>query len=289
MPAPFALWPRRFAAAALLLAALPWAAPVRAADADRVVARVGDWAIRQSDLERISEALPEQQPSSAPENVRQYLTAAVREEVLFQWAIGGKFRGDRELRDKLKAQVYQYLLDTRVRPRVHVTNGEIRKYYEDHLDLVRGIHVRARRIYLTRAAACDPLRQEIDSEAAFIDAAVRLSQDRATAAMGGDLGYLLPTEGPLGFERKLFSMRPGEMRVFKGAKGCDLVRLVEKTDPPIPPLSDVVDTLRVYLESKQEELYLEQLVAEASQTVKVRWFLKQPAAAPANKTARAAR
>jgi hypothetical protein len=268
----------------LTLAPLTPSPPVlHGADADPIVARVGDWAIRQSDLERLSESLPAEARSPSREEVHRYLTAAVREEVLFQWVVGGQFKGDRVLRDQLKAVVFQHLVETRVRPRVHVTPAEIRKYYEDNLDLVRGGHVRARRIYLAKAGACDPLRQEIDSESAFIDAAVRLSQDRGTAATGGDLGYVLPTEGPLGFERRLFAMRPGEMRVFKGAQGCDLVRLVEKTDPPIPPLSAVRESLRAYLESQREERYLDELVAEASQVVRVKWYLKRSAAtAPAS-------
>ncbi len=261
---------------------VPCASP--AAGTDPIVARVGEWAIHQSDLERLSESLPEEARSPAGQEVHRYLTAAVREEVLFQWMVGPKFKGDRVLRDKVKAVIFQHLLETQVRPRIRVTNAEIRKYYEDNLDLVRGGHVRARRIYLTQASRCDPLRQEIDSESAFIDAAVRLSQDRATAATGGDLGHVLPTDGPLGFERKLFAMRPGEMRVFKGAKGCDLVRLVEKTDPPIPPLSEVRASLKGYLEGQQEERYLDELVTEASKTVRVRWYLKHPAApaAPAS-------
>jgi hypothetical protein len=245
---------------------------------DPVVARVGEWAIHASDLERLSESLPVDAGTLAQQDSSRYLSTAIREEVLFQWTIGGKFKGDRELRDRLKAIVYQHVLETQVRSRVRVTNPEIRKYYEDNLDLVRGGHVRARRIYLPKANQCDPLRQEIDSESSFIEAAVRLSQDRGTAATGGDLGYLLPTDGPLGFERKLFAMRPGEMRVFKGAKGCDLVRLVEKTDPPIPPLAEVRESLRAYLESQQEERFLEELVTEARKTVKVKLYLKRPGA-----------
>jgi hypothetical protein len=267
------------------LAVVAWAtvlAPASSAlpapEADPIAARVGDWVIRQSDLERLSEALPSESRSPGQADVHRYLTAAVREEVLFQSVVGGKFKGDRVLRDKVKALVFQHVVETQVRPRVRVTTAEIRKYYEDNLDLVRGGHVRARRIYLAKASECDPLRREIDSESAFIDAAVQFSQDRGTAAAGGDLGYVLPTEGPLGFERKLFAMRPGEMRVFKGAKGCDLVRLVEKTDPPIPPLADVRESLRVYLESQQEERILDELVAEASKTVRVKLYLKRPAA-----------
>jgi hypothetical protein len=242
---------------------------------DPVVAQVGSWDIHASDLERLSEALPAQAGPPGSDDTARYLSAAVREEVLFQWTVGGTFRGDRALRDKLKAVVYQYIIENRVRPRVRVNHADIRRYYEDNLDLVRGGHVRARRIHLHQAGGCDSLRRQIDSEAAFIEAARRLSQDRETAEAGGDLGYLLPTDGPLGFERQLFAMRPGEMRVFKGTKGCDLVRLVEKTNPPIPPLSELQDSLRAYLESRQEEYYLEELVAEASKTVKVKLYLKR--------------
>ncbi|HEX7925999.1 MAG TPA: peptidyl-prolyl cis-trans isomerase [bacterium] len=263
----------------LIAAALPLvaiAAPPPATD-NPVVAKVGNWDIHASDLRQYSESLPAGAGNPSQPDEHRYLSLAVREEVLFQWTIGGPFRGDRTLRDKLKATVFQHIVETQVRPKVRVTNAEIRKYYEDNLDLVRGGHVRARRISLAKASACDTLRQEIDSETAFIDAAVRLSQDRTTAATGGDLGYVLPTNGPLGYEKRLFTMRPGEMRVFKGDKGCDLVRLVEKTDPPIPALNEVRESLRGYLESQQQERYLDDLVTEARKTVKVRLYLKRPA------------
>ena len=167
MPRSSPLRRRRLAVLAVWLSLAPLTLsplPLHGADADPIVARVGEWAIRQSDLERLSESLPAEARSPSQEEVHRYLTAAVREEVLFQWVVGGKFKGDRALRDKLKAVVFQHLVETQVRPRVHVTAAEIRKYYEDNLDLVRGGHVRARRIYLAKASECDPLRQAIDSE-----------------------------------------------------------------------------------------------------------------------------
>jgi hypothetical protein len=267
----------------LLLACLAsWSAAAGpAAEPDPIVARINAWAIRQSDLARLSESLPQKEPRGGDPQRAGYLMHAVQEEVLFQWAVGPRAPVDRALREKLRAVTFQHLLETRIRPRVRVSGAEIAAYYEENLDRVRGAHVRARRIFRAKAKECEPLRAQTGSDEAFADVARRLSQDRATAAEGGDLGPVFPTPGPLGFERELFTMRAGETRVFRDGKGCSLVRVVERIDPPIPSLDEVRDSLRTFLETRREEQLLSDLVAEARKTVKVRLFLKHADGAPA--------
>jgi len=262
----------------LLLAVLAgWAASLGAAPhPDPVVAQVNKWSIRRSDLGRLRQSLPARLPPAPDAEESHYLALAVREEVLFQWAAGPNLHVERRLRDRLRAATLEHLLETRVRPQVRVSEAEIAAYYEENLDQVRGAHVRARRIFRSKAGECEPLRAQVGSEEEFAETARRLSQDPATAASGGDLGTVFTTPGPLGFERELFTMRTGETRVFRSSKGCSLVRVVERHDPPIRSLDEARDSLRTFLETRRAEQLLDKLVAEARKTVKVRLFLKEP-------------
>ena len=116
----------------------------------------------------------------------------------------------------------------------------------------------------------------VGSAEAFREAARSRSLDTETAAEGGDLGLFMNHAGPHGFESELFSMQPGEMRIFDGPRGCHLVRVTQRNTPPLPPLHDVAPRIRALLETREERALLEALLERAAVTVPVTRHRRDP-------------
>jgi parvulin-like peptidyl-prolyl isomerase len=237
-----------------------------------VLARVDGGPVTRAEVEASLEALPLGSQIGPREHFGRYALAVVREEVVLRRQLARQFADEPELRRQVRDVVFTYLQRKYVKNRIRVAEEDVRRYYTEHPDWVRGEHLRVRQIVRPRRAECEALRDRIASEAAFAALAREQSLDRASAAEGGDLGYLMRVKGELGFEPELFEMRPGEMRVFDSPSGCHLVRAGEYVDPPLPPLEQVRDQLRAFLEEQQEERLLVEWLREAGEAVKVELY-----------------
>lgn len=86
-------------------------------------------------------------------------------------------------------------------------------------------------------AAAERARADPDS---FADLARDLSEDAASAAVGGDLGYVVRGDLPLEIEEALFSMEEGEIEgPVRSDAGFHLLRLAESVVAETPPLEEI--------------------------------------------------
>lgn len=262
---------------ALLLALLLGATAALAAEPHRkddpLLARVNGHPLHLSDVYASIETLSLGDQIDARDQLDTYIEAMINEEVIFQWALQTDFDGDAELRREVKELVVRHLIDTHVHSRVHVTEADALAFYNQHPSLVRGEHVRARQILLSKRPRCQQLRTQIHSNDQFIAAAKKYSLDARTRANGGDLGLILRDQVPAGsYEAALFKMKPGEMRIFDVPQGCVLVRLVSYVDPPLPAFSMVRERLLRYLRNRQEDRLMDRLFQVATKDSKVERF-----------------
>lgn len=236
-----------------------------------VLARVNRHEIRLSDVYKQIESLSLGDQIDVRGEIGRFTESVVTEEILFQAVLSGGFPAEADLRGKLKTQVVEYLIEKHVRGKIAITDEDIRRYYTQNRDLVRGLHVRVRQILLKSRAQCEQLRKRIRSEEDFAREAAALSLDKKSAAQGGDMGFLMPVldERSLGFELDFFKMKVGEMRIYDSALGCHLVRLTEILDPPDLPFAKIQEIVRPTLEREQEQALLRKLIERASRTVSV--------------------
>lgn len=268
-------------AALLLLALLPGAARLTAAPPtkgeDPLVARINNKELHLSDVYASIETLSLGDQIDARDQLGTYIEAMISEEVLFQWALNTDFTGDAELRQQVKDLVVRRLIDKHVRSRIEVTEAHARAYYEENPSLVRGEHVRVRRILRPERAQCEELKREIDSEEAFIAAARKHSLDAETRDSGGDVGLMMRGENPQpSYELQFFDMDVGEMRIFDVPRGCMLVRSVYYVNPPLPPFSAVKDDLMEYLRNRREVNLVDELFQRAQQYAEVERHYRGP-------------
>lgn len=264
--------------AAAIAGAVAVAGPMLAiaAEPDPVLARVNGYEIRHSEVMRVLEALPLADQIEPRANFRPFVEAVVQEEVVLQWVMGQAVPAAPALRDRIRDEVFAAAVRTHVKRRVQVTEKQVRAYYHANPHLVRGEHVRVRAIVRPARAECDALRRRLRTEEAFAEQAKRLSLDKASAANGGDLGYLMRVKGELGFEPELFRLNVGESAVFESAQGCHLVLVTERIDPPLLPFGLMRDNIRAFLEAREEQRLLAQMIEQASRATRIEW-LAQPA------------
>jgi parvulin-like peptidyl-prolyl isomerase len=229
-------------------------------ESDPVVATVNDHDIRRSEVFASIESFPLDQQLNMRKRIDLVIQSMVNEELLFQYALTSTDKWDKQLRQDMKSAVAEKIIERHVRGGVHINDDDIRKYYQQHRDTLRGWHVRVRHIRLKQRKECEAMLLQMDSEETFARMAEAHSLDRVSAGKGGDLGYMMyspNTSGSLGFELEFFEMQLNEMRIFESAKGCHLVRVVEIDDPEDPPFEKIRAFLRPKLEAQEERRLLE--------------------------------
>ena len=98
----------------------------------------------------------------------------------------------------------------------------------------------------------------------FAKLARELSDDAATRAEGGDLGFFGKDMLPKAIEELVFAMKPGEVRgPVRADRGFHVIKLVDRKTKDAKPLDDVKDDIRMQLRQKdmerQTKIYLAEL------------------------------
>jgi peptidyl-prolyl cis-trans isomerase C len=167
----------------------------------------------------------------------------------------------------------------------HLTDADIKRYYDESRDFFDRVAVRASHI-VTRVSANAPeaerqtareklraLRQQIVSEKLdFAEAAKKHSQD-ASAANGGDIGYF-PRKFAVdeSFARAAFALKVGELSdVVQTEYGLHLIKVTDRKPGQPSDFAKIRDEVREFC---TEELRLN-IVAQQRKTADVKIYVPQ--------------
>jgi parvulin-like peptidyl-prolyl isomerase len=180
-------------------------------------------------------------------------------------------------RADIKRQLLRFrVLNIAVGSRVNISDEEIKAYYERHMKGGANTQVRASHIFIAipdgadRAAAAEKQAQaqkileRAKAGEDFAKLARELSDDAATRAEGGDLGFFGRDMLPKPIEELVFAMKPGEIRgPVRADRGFHVIKLVDRKVKDAKPLDDVKDDIRMQLRQKdmerQTKIYLTEL------------------------------
>ena len=179
-------------------------------------------------------------------------------------------------RADLKRQLLRFrVLNIAVGSRVNVSDEEVKAYYERHMKGSANTQVRASHIFVAipegadMAAAAEKQAQankilERAKTEDFAKLAREVSDDAATRAEGGDLGFFGKDMLPKPIEELVFAMKPGEVRgPVRADRGFHVIKLVDRKTKDAKPLDDVKDDIRMQLRQKdmerQTKIYLTEL------------------------------
>jgi peptidyl-prolyl cis-trans isomerase SurA len=175
-----------------------------------------------------------------------------------------------DYKDRLREQIIlARLMNQAVRSRVSVDTSEVESYYQTHreeFDRPPQVHVRhiffradpgaARpQIEAVQARATQVL-QEARNGGNFADLARRYSED-ATAANGGDLGYIQRGQALPEFEEVIFSMREGEISdIIRTPNGLHIVKVDTFSKGTLQSFADIKPEIeRRLLQEKMEKRF----------------------------------
>jgi peptidyl-prolyl cis-trans isomerase SurA len=179
-------------------------------------------------------------------------------------------------RSDLKRQLLRFrVLNIAVGSRVNVSDEEVKAYYERHMKGAANVQVRASHIFVAIPDGADlATASEKEAQAKkilerakkedFAKLAREVSDDAATRAEGGDLGYFGRDMLPKPIEELVFAMKPGEVRgPVRADRGFHVIKLVDRKTKDAKPLDDVKDDIRMQLRQKdmerQTKIYLTEL------------------------------
>lgn len=275
---------------ATVAALLALSAPLAIADEiNPVLGKVGDFSIRETDLDRLI-------ATQSPQAQKQFqdkpeLKSSLVRDLLLKKAIAMKARKegyDRkpEFREKLSYLVDEFLaqeyLTKAVLADVKVPEDELRKYYKEHeKELMLTESIKARHIFIqlsSKATEEEKLAARKKAEAIlarlkkgedFAKVALESSDDSDTAKNGGALGLLTPGKtNSEEFEKAAFALKSGETSgIVQSPFGFHIIKADEKSEKRTATFEEsrsyLESVLKKELEQKKGDEFVAQVIKES--------------------------
>jgi peptidyl-prolyl cis-trans isomerase C len=256
--------------------------PVRADDANPVLAKVNGSEIRQSDLtlaeEELGPSLAQMDPATKKDNVLSFL---IDMKIVAKAAEDKKVENSEDFKKRLAFTRNRLLMDSLLASegKAATTDEAMKKVYEDASKQITGEQeVHARHILVEAKA----VKAELDKGADFAELAKKKSKDPG-ASDGGDLGFFTKDQMVPEFSAVAFSLEPGKISdPVKTQFGWHVIKVEEKRNRKAPDFEQVKGQIETYVTRKAQADY----VAKLRETAKVE-RMDQAAATPAQPDAAA--
>jgi peptidyl-prolyl cis-trans isomerase SurA len=180
-------------------------------------------------------------------------------------------------RQSTRREILKYrVLNIAVGSKVQVSDNDVQNYYERNMKSGSNQQVRVSHIFVVipeNADAAKVLEREqyakkilarAKAGEEFAALAKELSEDGATRAEGGDLGYFGKEMGlPKTVEELVFNMKVGDVGgPVRGNQGFHVIKLMDRRAKDVKPLGEVKEELRGQLRSKEMERQTKAYLAE---------------------------
>jgi peptidyl-prolyl cis-trans isomerase SurA len=179
-------------------------------------------------------------------------------------------------RADLKKQLLRFrVINIAVGSRVTISDDDVKTYYDRHMKDGANVQVRASHIFIAIPENADPAvvaekqaqaKKLLDRALAgedFAKLAREASDDPATRAEGGDLGYFGKDMLPKAIEEMVFAMKVGEVRgPVRADRGFHVIKLIDRKTKDPKPLDEVKDDVRMQLRQKEMERQTKSYLAE---------------------------
>src|ERR1700675_4604407 len=257
--------------------------PVRADDANPVLAKVNGAEIRQSDLtlaeEELGPSLAQMDPATKKDNVLSFL---IDMKIVAKAAEDKKIENNEDFKKRLAFSRNRLLMDSLLATegKAATTDEAMKKVYEDASKQITGEQeVHARHILVETEDEAKAIKAELDKGADFAELAKKKSKDPG-ASDGGDLGFFTKDQMVPEFSAVAFALEPGKISdPVKSQFGWHIIKVEEKRNRKAPDFDQVKGQIETYVTRKAQADY----VAKLREAAKVE-RMDQAAADPAAKT-----
>jgi peptidyl-prolyl cis-trans isomerase C len=253
--------------------------PVRAEDANPVLAKVNGAEIRQSDMalaeEELGPSLAQMDPATKQENVLSFL---IDMKIVAKAAEAKKIEDRDDFKSRLAFARNRLLMDNllAVEGKAATTDEAMKKVYEEASKQISGEQeVHARHILVESEDEAKAIEEELKKGADFAELAKKKSKDPG-ASDGGDLGFFTKDQMVPEFSAVAFALEPGKISdPVKSQFGWHIIKVEEKRDRKPPDFAQVKAQIETYVTRKAQADY----VAKLRETAKVERLDKPDVAA----------
>jgi peptidyl-prolyl cis-trans isomerase C len=245
--------------AMVLLAALP----VRAEDANPVLAKVNGSDIRQSDMalaqEELGPSLDKMDPATKQENLLAFL---IDMKIVSQAAEDKKVENNDDFKKRLAFARNRLLMDSLLATegKAATTDEAMKKVYDDAAKQIASEQeVHARHILVETEDEAKAIKAELDKGADFAELAKKKSKDPG-ASDGGDLGFFTKDQMVPEFSAVAFALEPGKISdPVKSQFGWHIIKVEEKRNRKAPDFEQVKAQIETYVTRKAQADYVAKL------------------------------
>jgi peptidyl-prolyl cis-trans isomerase C len=246
---------------------LVFAAPVRAQDADPVVARVNGAEIRASDVAIAEEEMGQSLAQVPVEARREYVVTYLSDTLLVAQAADAKKLADTaDFKRRLAYARNRLLSETLLaqETKAALTEPAMRAVYDDAVKQMGAEkEVRARHILLETEDEAKAALAEVNKGGDFAELAKQKSKDPG-ASEGGDLGFFTKDQMVPEFSEVAFKLEPGKVSdPVKSQFGWHIIKVEERRDRPVPEYDKVKEQIETYLARKSQSEMVTKLRADA--------------------------
>src|SRR6059058_896709 len=256
--------------------------PLRAEDANPVLAKVNGSEIRQSDValaeEELGPSLAQMDPATKKENVLAFL---IDMKIVAKAAEDKKIENGEDFKKRLAFTRNRLLMDSLLASegKTATTDEAMKKVYEDAAKQITGEQeVHARHILVETEDEAKAVAEELKKGADFAELAKKKSKDPG-ASDGGDLGFFTKDQMVPEFSNVAFVLEPGKISdPVKSQFGWHVIKVEEKRNRQAPPMDQLKGQIETYVTRKAQADY----VAKLREAAKVERMDKpaEPAAKP---------
>jgi peptidyl-prolyl cis-trans isomerase C len=245
--------------AMVLLTALP----LRAEEANPVLAKVNGAEIRQSDLalaeEELGPSLAQMDPATKKENVLAFL---IDMKIVAKAAEAKKIEDREDFKARLAFTRSRLLMDNllAVEGKAATTDEALKKVYEEASKQISDEpEVHARHILVETEDEAKAVAEELKKGADFAELAKKKSKDPG-ASDGGDLGFFTKDQMVPEFSAVAFALEPGKISdPVKSQFGWHIIKVEEKRNRKAPEFDQVKSQIETYVTRKAQAEYVAKL------------------------------
>src|SRR5579864_1054991 len=238
--------------------------PVRAEEANPVLAKVNGSEIRQSDVtlaeEELGPSLAQMDPATKKENVLAFL---IDMKIVAKAAEDKKIEDRPEFKARLAFARNRLLMDNLLASegKAAATDDAMKKVYEEAAKQIAGEQeVHARHILVETEDEAKAIKAELAKGADFAELAKSKSKDPGGAADGGDLGFFTKDQMVPEFSAVAFSLEPGKISdPVKSQFGWHIIKVEEKRNRKAPDFDQVKSQIETYVTRKAQADYVAKL------------------------------
>jgi peptidyl-prolyl cis-trans isomerase C len=245
--------------AMVLLAGLP----VRAQEANPVLAKVNGSEIRQSDValaeEELGPSLAQMDPATKKDNVLSFL---IDMKIVAKAAEDKKVENNEDFKRRLAFTRSRLLMDSLLATegKAATTDDAMKKVYEEASKQITGEQeVHARHILVETEDEAKAVAEELKKGADFAELAKKKSKDPG-ASDGGDLGFFTKDQMVPEFSTVAFALEPGKISdPVKSQFGWHIIKVEEKRNRKAPDFEQVKAQIETYVTRKAQAEYVAKL------------------------------